>query len=188
MSDSKEIELLIENNKLFIKGGINVISSLAGTGKTTYCLKVKDKLEKLGYRTLYMNADYAPTYGHKMYEPIGYQELVVSLMEEADAKDVIFIDSIKAQFTKDGISILDNSDSSLFMMELRAVTAKTGCTFILIHHSFKEKKLKNAEEHFYGSRAIEENCDSGFLFTQDSCTIVKNRAGLARGAKYETQV
>jgi len=177
MSEEKEIELLFEDNKLFIKGGINVISSLAGTGKTTYCLGLRDKLTELGYQTLYINADYAPTYGKKMYEPIGYKKLVEMLLLEADEQDIIFIDSVKSQFAKDGLNILDNSDAYQFMMELRAVSGKTGCTFILVHHSFKEKKLKNAEEHFYGSRAIEEQCDSGFMFNKEKFTIVKNRAG-----------
>ncbi len=66
------------------------------------------------------------------------------------------------------------------MLTLRGITASNKCSFILVHHSFKEKKLKSAPEHMFGARAIEEQCDYAFMFSTDVATIVKNRLGLIR--------
>ena len=181
MSGTKQLEQLLPGNNLFAKSGITVLSALAGVGKTTYLVKqIVPQLKKNGYEVVYFNADYSPTYDEEMFEPISSAKLI-ELTKEADEKDVIIIDSIKAYTAQEGLDVMLNPDMYRFMLGIRSISISTKCTFILVHHSFKEKKLKTPEEHFYGSRAIEEQCDSGFIFQGKTATIIKNRLGLPRG-------
>jgi len=66
------------------------------------------------------------------------------------------------------------------MSNFRTIAKKTGTSFILIHHVYKNKAVKSAKSHLSGSRAIEEQCDSAFIYEEDQIEVVKNRAGHQR--------
>jgi len=179
------MEPLIEGNNLFVKGGISVISSLAGVGKTTYCLQLKNQLEKDDYNVVYFNADYAPMDIDDVYKPMKVAELV-EYANEATDEDVIIIDSLKSYSALNDLDVMDNKDMMSLFLEFRGIVVRTGCSIVLVHHSFKEKKLKTAPEHLFGARAIEEQCDSAFLYSTLNTTVVKNRLGLIRDTILDT--
>jgi len=182
------MEPLLKDSKLFVKGGITVISSLAGEGKTTYCLRIKKELEDNGYQVVYFNTDQADIGTDDWYshESINSIEQLIATTKEADENDVIFIDSLKSWTSFLSYDVMDNKDMTYLMINLRQIVTATKCSIVLVHHSFKEKKLKNPAEHFFGSRAIEEQCDSGFIFKGDKAIIIKNRLGLRRSVVVDT--
>ena len=182
------MEKLIENNQLLIKSGINILSALAGVGKTTYMLHllniIKDK-----YNIYYFDADNGVTDTKSsidFYEPISVKDLDDALKEDGTDNDIIIIDSLKSYCSLFGYDILSNIDMMNLMLEFRQLVLKYKVTIILIHHSFKEKKLKTPEEHLFGSRAIEEQCDSAFFYNIDKCKVIKNRIGLVRDTIIDT--
>ena len=174
---------ILVDDKLFVKSGITVLSALAGTGKTTYMIKVCDKFKSNGYEVCYFNADLAVVKDSYLL-PDTYDDFL-STLADADEKDIVIIDSLKMFCAKYDFDVMDNNSMMRLFMDLRSITSKTKCSIILVHHSFKEKKLKTAEEHLFGSRAIEEQCDSAFFYnTSLDMRIVKNRLGLIRDTTY----
>ena len=161
--------------KPFVKSGITVVSALAGEGKTTYMLNFKQRLEDNGYRVFYFDADYSGM-NDDMYEVLPHEEMI-EWLKDAEEHEVVIIDSLKAYCGVSNIEILDNYQVIRMMLDFRMIITSTKCSIILIHHSFKEKKLKNAPEHLFGARALEEQADSAFLFKRDGkkCKIVKCR-------------
>lgn len=186
LSKSKNLESF-DNKKLFVKCGITVIAGLAGSGKTTKVLIIKSQLEQQGYCVSYLNFDSAVTYEHEMIEPpVSKDELEAMFQiieQEATGKDIIVIDSLKSASYFDGSQIENNEDMYLMMLRFRSICKKTNCSIILVHHSFRPKNLKSNIDSFYGARAIEEQCDSGFLYYQDFAVVVKSRLGYKRDEK-----
>ena len=186
-SGVKRMESIIQGDNLFVKSGITVIGALAGVGKTTFMIEMTKRFKLLNYNVAYFNADYSPINDIVTYEPLKHDETskdmpsMLEWLEDATENDIIIIDSLKAYSSMNGFDVMDGNSMMKLMLDFRAFTTRRKCSIIIIHHSFKEKKLKNGEEHFYGSRAIEEQCDSGFLFAQTKFTIIKNRLGLIRG-------
>ncbi len=180
---NKNVECIDERN-LFIKHGLTVISALSGEGKTTYIIKESKKWSEQGYNILHINFDNAPTYGSEMIEPPisikDFEDFFEILSNNTGDKDIVVLDSLKAMTSFMGKDIESNSDVYPIMTRLRQISKKTGCSFILIHHVYKAKNVKTMPLSFYGSRAIEEQCDSGFIYSDKSVTVVKNRAGLRR--------
>ena len=183
MYSNKKVECFDENN-LFIKGGITVIGSLAGEGKTTYIIEQSKLWKKDGYNVFHFNFDNAPTYDSDMLEPPvtkeDFEDFINVIEENLTDKDIVVIDSLKALASYRGKNIEDNYDMFRTMRAFRIMAKQTGCSFILIHHVYKAKNVKTMPSSFYGSRAIEEQCDSGFIFEGDQVRIVKNRAGHQR--------
>lgn len=183
MYNNKEVECYDDNN-LFIKGGITVIGSLAGEGKTTYIINQSKQWKAKGYSIFHFNFDNAPTYNAEMLEPpVSSKDFTdfYNLLETTTcAMDIVVIDSLKAMVSFVGVDIENNKDTYPIMTNLRRISKKTGVSFILIHHVYKAKNVKTIPSSFYGSRAIEEQCDSGFIFEKDEARIVKNRAGHQR--------
>ena len=184
MSSSKNVVCLDRNN-IFVKGGLSVIASLAGEGKTTYLHKMSEQWEKEGFDVMHMNFDQAPTYGKEMYDvPMtakDYKEMLGILMEEASNTDILIIDSFKALLSYLGLDVESNVEVFPLMQEFRLLSAKTGLSIILVHHVYKPKNVKTMLSSFYGSRCIEEQCDSGFIYScvegNSSVRIVKSRTG-----------
>ncbi len=180
---NKKVECIDDRN-LFIKHGLTVISALSGEGKTTYIINESKKWSSQGYNILHMNFDNAPTYDSEMIEPPitakDFDDFFEILSNNTGDSDIVILDSLKAMTSFMGKDIENNSDVYPIMTRLRQVSKKTGCSFILIHHVYKAKNVKTMPLSFYGSRAIEEQCDSGFIYSENSVTIVKNRAGLRR--------
>jgi len=182
------MEQLMENNQLLIKSGINILSALAGIGKTTYMLNILNNI-KSKYNIYYFDADNGVTDDKSsinFYEPINIKDLNTALESSGSNEDIIIIDSLKSYCSLFNYDIMSNIDMMNLMLEFRQLVLKYKVTIILIHHSFKEKKLKVPEEHLFGSRAIEEQCDSAFFYNKDKCKIVKNRIGLVRDSIIET--
>lgn len=183
ISCSKKLEFLDSKN-LFIKNGISIISSLAGVGKTTYMISKKKEWEMLGYSVSYINFDSSTTYGADMIEsPNSKDEVEVFLdmiKRYANNKDILILDSLKAMVSYYGLNIEDNSNMYQLMTELRVLSKETKCSIILVHHVYEPKNLKTGQPSFYGSRAIEEQSDSAFIFQKDKVKIVKSRAGYSR--------
>jgi RecA-family ATPase len=183
LSGNNPIETL-DDTGLFIKSGISIIAALAGMGKTTYMGKKKEEWEEEGYSISYVNFDSSPTYGQEMIEcpenMDGVAKMLKMIEETANNNDIIIIDSLKAMVSYYGLSIEDNSNMYPFMLELRELVKKTKCSIILVHHVYKAKNLKANVQSFYGSRAIEEQCDSAFIYNKDTVEIVKSRNNYAR--------
>ena len=183
MFSNKNIECF-DDKKLFIKGGTTVISSLSGEGKTTYIIKKSKEWKSNGYSVFHFNFDNAPTYNADMLEPPttdkDFKDFYYLLLDSTDEKTIVIIDSLKAMTSFVGSDIENNVDMYPIMMRFRTISKKTGCSFILVHHVYKAKNVKTMPLSFYGSRAIEEQCDSGFIYKEDKVTIVKSRAGLRR--------
>ncbi len=102
------MDSLIDGNKLFVKGGISVISALAWTGKTTYMMKIQNQLDEAGYNTMYINADFAPI-DSLTYEPFNIDR-ITELTDSANDIDVIIIDSLKAFSSYNGMDTMDNNN------------------------------------------------------------------------------
>ena len=169
---------------LFVKAGISSIASLAGLGKTTYMGKKKELWEMDGYSVSYVNFDSSPTYGKEMIECPDNKDDIIKMLktieETANDNDIIIIDSLKAMASYYRLSIEDSSNMYPFMLELRELVKKTKCSIILVHHVYKAKNIKSDVQSFYGSRAIEEQSDSAFIYDKDKVKIVKSRSGYAR--------
>jgi len=183
MYDNAPVECLDDSN-LFIKSGVTVVASLAGEGKTTFIQAKCSEWEKDGYEINHINFDNAPTYGKDMINcPVSdseFDDFFEILENEADEKTILIIDSLKAMCSYMSIDIDSNVEVYPVMQKFRRLCKKTGINIIIIHHSFKSKSVKSILPQFYGSRAIEEQCDSGFIYSKDAIRIVKNRAGYAR--------
>ncbi len=174
-----KMEPLVANDKLFVKSGITVLSALAGTGKSTYMRAKMDECEKKGYSCIYFNADLADIKNSYLL-PDKISDFF-NIIGSGDDNDVVIIDSLKMFCAMYNLDVMDNSDMIRLFLGLREITSKNHLSVIFIHHSFKEKKLKNAEEHLFGARAIEEQSDSVFLFDVSmDMKIIKNRLGLIR--------
>ena len=177
----------IDEKKLFMKSGISVIASLAGAGKTTKMLKMKEQWEKEGYSVSYINFDSSTNYNTEIIDcPTSADDIkyMYSIIEEyATSNDIIIIDSLKSAASYYNFAIENNEEMYIFMLELRTIIKKTNCSIILIHHAFRPKNLKSYIDNFYGARAIEEQCDSGFMYYQDYAIIVKSRLGYSRDEK-----
>lgn len=178
----------LDSDNLFIKSGINIIGSLAGVGKTTYLQTMSEQWRNQGYEVAHFNCDCAPCYDKDMLNsPVNkeeFAELEQLLLKTAKPEDIFIFDSLKALSSYLGKDTESNPDMMTVMQSFRSIIAKTGCTFILVHHVFQNKLLKKPDAHLSGARAIEEQCDSGFIFKRDgsnmSAQIIKSRAGHAR--------
>ncbi len=172
----------MDNNNLFIKSGVNVIAALAGEGKTTYLHSLSEDWKDT-YNVFHFNFDNAPTYGKDMINcPVTEEEFkdFWKLLNDVDENTILIFDSLKAMTSYLGLDIELNTDIYPLMMRLRVLVKQTKATVILVHHVYKAKNVKTMPTSFYGSRAIEEQCDSGFIFESDKYRIVKNRAGHVR--------
>lgn len=177
------MEAIIDGNRLFVKSGITVVSSLAGVGKTTYVLGIREILKKYGYQVTYFDADMSLSKENDAFLMPPTSKEFIDILNEAEEKDVIIIDSLKMMCSAYDKDIMNSEDMMNIMRKFRNITEKTKATIIIVHHSFKEKKLKSPEEHLFGSRAIEEQCDSAFIYRKHGATVVKNRLGLIRGTE-----
>lgn len=177
----------IDEYRLFAKSGITVIAALAGQGKTTKMLEYAAMWENKGYQISYMNFDSAPTYGAEMIECPTSQNDVDKMMRlielHARDNDIIILDSLKSLASYCEYNVEYNDEMYSLMLELRTIIKKTSCSVILVHHVYRPKNIKTHVDSFYGARAIEEQCDSGFMYTIDEIEIVKSRLGHARGTK-----
>ncbi len=183
MYNNKQVKCFDEYN-LFIDGGITIIGALAGEGKTTYIIEQSKLWRENGYNIFHFNFDNAPTYDSDMIEPPinekDFKDFYLILESSMSNKDIVIIDSLKSMVSFSGSDIENNQDVYPIMTNLRQISKKTGVSFILIHHVYKAKNVKTMPTSFYGSRAIEEQCDSGFIFENNIARIVKNRAGHQR--------
>ena len=179
--------IALDDNKLFIKGGITVIAALAGQGKTTKMLAMKEIWEQEGYSVSYINFDSSTNYNTEIIDcPTSNDEVkhMYSIIEQyANDKDIIIIDSLKSAASYYQFTIENNEEMYIMMLELRTIIKKTNCSIILIHHTFRPKNLKSYIDNFYGARAIEEQCDTGFMYYKDHVVIVKSRLGYTRDEK-----
>ena len=65
--EPKEAKAL-DDNKLYMQAGITVIASLAGAGKTTKMLKMKQYWEDKGYEVSYINFDSSTNYNNEIID------------------------------------------------------------------------------------------------------------------------
>ena len=114
---------------------------------------------------------------------IEVEEMIKIIEKHALENDIIIIDSLKSLASFCGFNVEYIDEMYSLMLELRTVIKKTDCSIILIHHVFRPKNIKAHVDSFYGARAIEEQCDSGFMYTVNEIEIVKSRLGYPRGAK-----
>jgi len=184
--EAKEATAL-DDDKLFMKSGITVIAALAGEGKTTKMLDMKKKWEKQEYTVAYVNFDGSTNYNHEIIDcPTNPEEIkkMYGIIEQyATENDIIIIDSLKSASSYYGFTIENNEEMYIMMLELRTIIRKTNCSIILVHHTFRPKNLKSFLDNFYGARAIEEQCDSGFMYYKEHAIIVKSRLGYQRDEK-----
>ena len=173
-------ESILKTDQVFVKAGITVLSSLAGEGKTTYMLKVKTLFENKGYNVVYFDADMVNNNDDTYCLPKEYSQFL-DILESGSGDDIVIIDSLKAFSSFYNFDIMDNNSMIKLFLDLRSIISKNNLSLIFIHHSFKEKKLKTPEEHLFGSRAIEEQADSAFLFSLNKFKVIKNRLGIIRG-------
>lgn len=177
----------LDDDKLFMKSGITVIAALAGQGKTTKMLEMKKKWEELNYTVSYINFDGSTNYNNEIIDcPTNSDEIkkMYNIIEQhATVNDIIIIDSLKSASSYYGFTIENNEEMYIMMLELRTIIRKTNCSIILIHHTFRPKNLKSFIDNFYGARAIEEQCDSGFMYYKEHAIIVKSRLGYQRDEK-----
>lgn len=183
MFSNKDVECY-DKNKLFIKSGLTVISALAGVGKSTYIIKESEEWKKQNYKIFHFNFDNAPTYNAHMIEPPiseqDFNDFFKIAFDTLTENDIIVIDSLKSFAAYKRKDIESNTDMYETMMNFRLLIKKTNCSIILVHHVYAAKNVKTMPLSFYGSRAIEEQCDSGFIYDENSVRIVKSRAGYRR--------
>jgi RecA-family ATPase len=120
--------------------------------------------------------------------PISYDEVLKMMhmiKKNAIENDIIIIDSLKSFSSYFDVNIEYNDEMYTLMIELKTIVKKTGCSIILVHHVFRPKNIKSHVDSFYGSRAIEEQCDSGFMYSENEVEIVKSRLGYSRGMKLQ---
>ena len=181
--------IALDEKRLFIKGGITTIAALAGEGKTTKMLAMKEKWEGKGYVVSFINFDTSTNYNTELIDcPVSLEEVesFLKLLEMyANDNDIIIIDSLKSIASYANITIENNDEMYVFMLKLRAIIKKTNCSIILVHHTFRPKNLKSFIDNFYGARAIEEQSDSGFMYYKSHVIIVKSRLGYARDQQVE---
>jgi predicted metallo-beta-lactamase superfamily hydrolase len=174
----------LDVKKLFMKSGITVIAALAGEGKTTKMLEQSKKWESEGYSVSYVNFDSSANYNYSLIDcPTTNDQIkqMCSIIEQyATENDIVVIDSLKSMASYYGMTIENNDEMYLVMLELRTIIKKTNCSIVLVHHTFRPKNLKSFVDSFYGARAIEEQCDSGFMFYKTYVVIVKSRLGYLR--------
>ncbi len=174
----------LDAKKLFMKSGITVIAALAGEGKTTKMLELSKNWESEGYSVSYVNFDSSATYNYSLIDcPTTNDQIkqMCSIIEQyATENDIVVIDSLKSMASYYGMTIENNDEMYLVMLELRTIIKKTNCSIVLVHHTFRPKNLKSFVDSFYGARAIEEQCDSGFMFYKNYVVIVKSRLGYLR--------
>ena len=179
--------IALDEKRLFIKGGITTIAALAGEGKTTKMLAMKEKWEGKGYVVSFINFDTSTNYNTELIDcPVSLEEVesFLKLLEMyANDNDIIIIDSLKSIASYANITIENNDEMYVFMLKLRAIIKKTNCSIILVHHTFRPKNLKSFIDNFYGARAIEEQSDSGFMYYKSHVIIVKSRLGYSRDEK-----
>lgn len=174
----------LDAKKLFVKGGISVIASLAGVGKTTFMLSEKKIWESIGYSVSYVNCDSSPTIETDLIEsPSNLSDvdrMFTIIKKCATRDDIIIIDSLKAMASYCGYDIENNHNMYELMLKLRTIVKETNCSIILVHHVYEAKNLRNPPINLYGSRAIEEQSDSSFIYQKDKVKIVKSRLGYSR--------
>jgi len=183
LSSTKNFSAL-DSKKLFVKGGISVISSLSGEGKTTKMIQFKKELEAKNYEVSYINFDNSPTYDSEMIEAPNTKNEVENFLkiieQNATKVDVIIIDSLKAMAGVGDYDIKDNNDMYSLFNKFRTITKQTDCSIILVHHITRAKNVKTHIDNIYGTRGIEEVSDSVFLFYGDRVIIIKSRLGHRR--------
>jgi len=180
----------LDKDSLFIQSGVTVVASSSGIGKTTWLQEKSEQWRSEGFEVTHFNYDQAPTYGKEMHTvPMcikDHEEFLELLMEEATKTDIIILDSFKALLSYLIKDVESNADVLPMMQSFRSLCAKTGISIILVHHTYINKQHTKPIQHFYGSRAIEEQCDSAFIFNRTgnkmTAQIVKSRAGLSRDA------
>jgi RecA-family ATPase len=119
-----------------------------------------------------------------MHEAIKIEELVKHA-NSYDEHDILVIDSLKSYMHFNNLDINSNTDMYGFMLLLRQLIIQSSMSIILIHHAIRS--ANNQQPRFYGSSAVEEQCDSGFMYTKHSSPvlIVKSRLGYLKGVKVE---
>lgn len=181
----------LDSQNLFIHSGITVVGSFAGIGKTSWLHSKSEQWRSEGYEVLHFNCDCSPCYDKEMYNSPTtkeeFDELLKMMLDTADAKDIFIFDSLKALCSYIDKDTESNTDMMWLLLEFRNIALKTGCSIILVHHVYKNKQVKSAETHLSGSRALEEQSDSSFIFNRKdselSAQIVKSRAGLSRDSQ-----
>jgi len=164
------------------------MASLAGVGKTSYMIEQTAVWELDGYKILHVNFDNSTSYGGTLYPPPesleALEKFLVLLKKDTDSKDIIIIDSLKAMLTSMELDGEINREVMPVLQKFRRIISGTGVSIILLHHCYKPKNVKSIRASFHGARAIEEQCDSGFIYMRDgdemSVEIVKSRLGHSR--------
>ena len=150
-------------------------------------LQLKKLWEDKGYEVSYINFDSANSYNNEIIDcPTSIDQIktMFGIMEQyAKDNDIIIIDSLKSFSSYYELIIENNDEMYNLMIKLRTIIKKTHCSFILVHHIYRPKNLKSRIDNFYGARAIEEQCDSGFIYYGDNVTIIKSRLGYQRDDK-----
>ena len=182
-----KMAISLDEDKLFMKSGITVIAALAGEGKTTKMLEMKQTWEEQEYTVAYVNFDGSTSYNNEIIDcptnPDEIKKMYGIIEQYATKNDIIIIDSLKSASSYYGFTIENNEEMYIMMLELRTIIRKTNCSIILVHHTFRPKNLKSFIDNFYGARAIEEQCDSGFMYYKNHAVIVKSRLGYQRDQK-----
>ena len=187
-TDTSKPLIPLDNHKLFVRSGLTVMASLAGIGKTSFMIEQSAQWELDGYKILHVNFDNSTSYSGTLHSPpknLDDLEKFLKLMaKDTDPKDIIIIDSLKAMLTSMELDGEVNRDVMPVLQRFRSIISNTGVSIIMLHHCYKPKNVKSIRASFHGARAIEEQCDSGFIYMRDgddmSVEIVKSRLGHSR--------
>lgn len=141
--------------------GVTVFAGLSGCGKSVYLAGVAKELKDKGYNVYYLNFDESPM-EVESYQPVTLSQLQ-AMVTEADDKDVIFIDTLKAFCSYSDIDVDDDEQTYKMMQSFTRIARDTQATIILVHHVDAEGSLE-------GATSIYEGADAVTIFTRNSET------------------
>jgi len=145
--------------------GVTVFAGLSGCGKSVYLAGVFKQLQDNGYNPYYLNYDESPM-EIDSYEPVTLEDLK-DLVKEADDKDVVFIDTLKAFCSYSDIDIDDDKEAYKMMEAFTRMSRDTGVTIILVHHVDDKENLEGSTSIYEGADAVtifERNKDTGIMY------------------------
>jgi predicted ATP-dependent serine protease len=145
-------------NVEFTKSGVTIFAGHSGSGKSVFLSHKVKEWAAAGYNIAYLNYDNSPM-DIPTYKGVTASEMT-ELTKNADAHDIIIVDTLKALCGMEGIDINSDAQTYLLMEQLTDIARSTNATIILVHHTDDDGKIE-------GSDSLYEGADEVTIFKKD---------------------
>lgn len=161
----------IDEDKLFLKNGVNIVYGDKCVGKTTSTIMC---LNKSGVVPILLDYDYNPKIDGCQYDGIKGSNIVLQdVIDNGTGDDVVIIDHL------DGFSggrYMDEKDATIISQKLREL-ANVVTVILLAHATVLRTAGGRTSEYFRGSDKISNTSDTVYRLSRESTLYTEKRRG-----------